>query len=326
MLNARIDDFDIIFIEEPNWSFIGKEGDRVIWGAVNHASAWTPISPILAALDSIHSRVYAYVKNGLQAEVTLRTDIICDRDIMVLDVTPRGGNKTTFIHIYNDPSMGRQQILWRLRHLDLALQKPTVITGDANLHHIRWSRGAPRSSSITDEVVAWLDEHNSIILNKKGIPTHFPHDTGKQPSVIDLTWANVHATRIDATRDWAIEEKLAVGSDHIGLRWVLNSNPDEIDNPMGIRYNMKEVKSKDWIKAFDNEVELRKDKLNILLEDGNTLTHHDLDAAAEALTDALKQATAKVAPVRKPSVRSKPWWDTGGTCETAAPHGEWVPE
>ncbi|KAJ3899587.1 hypothetical protein F5879DRAFT_976552 [Lentinula edodes] len=157
---------------------------------------------------------------------------------MVLDVTPRGGNKTTFIHIYNDPSMGRQQILWRLQHLDLALQKPTVITGDANLHHIRWSRGAPRSSSITDEVVAW-----------------FPHDTGKHPSVSDLTWANVHATRIDATRDWAIEEKLAVGSDHIGLRWVLNSNPDEIDNPMGIRYNMKEVKSKDWIKAFDNEVE-----------------------------------------------------------------------
>ncbi|KAJ3860202.1 hypothetical protein EV359DRAFT_67518 [Lentinula novae-zelandiae] len=190
-----------------------------------------------------------------------------------------------------------------------------MITGDANLHHIRWSRGAPRSSSITEEVVAWLDEHNFIILNKKGIPTHFPHDTGKHPSVIDLTWANVHATQTDATRDWAIEEKLAVGSDHIGLRWVLNSNSNEIDNLMGIRYNMKEVKSKDWIEAFDIEVELRKDKLSILLEDGNTLTHHDLDAAAEALTDALKQATAKVAPVRKPSVRSKPWWDS--SCNAA---------
>ncbi|KAJ3933961.1 MAG: Endonuclease/exonuclease/phosphatase [Lentinula lateritia] len=198
MLDARIDGLDIILIEEPNWSFIGKEGDNAILGAVNHASAWTPISPIPAAPDSIHPRVYVYVKNGLHAEVTLWTDIVCDRDIMILDVTPRGGETTTYIHFYNDPSLGCQQILWRLRLLNLTYNHPVVLTGDANIHHIRWLRGVPRTTSITKEIVAWLDEHNFLILNKKGCPTHYPHDTGKHPSVIDLTWSNIHASHIDA--------------------------------------------------------------------------------------------------------------------------------
>ncbi|KAF8829681.1 hypothetical protein HHX47_DHR2000335 [Lentinula edodes] len=281
MLNARIDEFDIIFIEEPNWSFIGKEGDDVILGAVNHASAWTPISPIPAAPDSIHPRVYAYVKNGLHAEVTLRTDIICDRDIMVLDVTPQGGRTTTYIHFYNDPSMGRQQILWRLRHLGLPLDRPVVLTGDANIHHIRWSRGAPRTSSITEEVVAWLDEHNFLLVNKKGVPTHFPHDTEKHPSVIDLTWSNVQATRNDAIRDWAIDDNLAVGSDHMGIRWALNQVSEGIENPMGVKYNMKEVKPKDWIEAFNEEVSCRSDKLYKLLDEELKLTQHELDTALE---------------------------------------------
>ncbi|KAJ3861478.1 hypothetical protein EV359DRAFT_66436 [Lentinula novae-zelandiae] len=30
----------------------------------------------------------------------------------------------------------------------------------------------------------------------------------------------------------------------------------------------------------------------------------------EALTESMKQATAKVAPVRNPSARAKPWWDS----------------
>ncbi|KAF8828234.1 hypothetical protein HHX47_DHR4000457 [Lentinula edodes] len=265
--------------------------------------------------QTVHPRVYAYVKNGLHAEVTLRTDIICNRDIMILDVTPRGGKKVTFIHLYNDPSMGRQQILWRLRHLNLALDEPIVICGDANIHHIRWSRGAPKTSSITDEVVTWLDEHNFLLLNKKGVPTHFPHDIDKHPSVIDLTWSNVQALQIDATRDWAIDEDLAVGSDHMGIRWRMNSDSEEIENPMGIRYNMKEVKPTEWIEAFDNEMELRKDKFQRLLESDNTLTHDDLDAVTDAFTDAMKEATAKVAPVRNPSTRAKPWWD--GACAEA---------
>ncbi|KAJ3831298.1 hypothetical protein F5878DRAFT_522747, partial [Lentinula raphanica] len=107
---------------------------------VNHAAAWTPISPIPSAPDSVVPRVYAYVKTSIQAEVTLRTDIISNRDAMVLDVKPRQGRKVTIVHVYNDPSRGRQQALWQLRNINIPLDQPMVITGDANLHHIRWSR------------------------------------------------------------------------------------------------------------------------------------------------------------------------------------------
>ncbi|KAJ3967903.1 hypothetical protein EV361DRAFT_806516, partial [Lentinula raphanica] len=116
------------------------EGDRTLLGTVNHATAWTPISPTPSAPDTSVPRVYAYVKNNIQAEVTLRTDIVSDRDIMVLDVKPRKGRKVTYIHVYNDPSLGRQQALWRLRNLNLPANQAIVVTGDANLHHIRWSR------------------------------------------------------------------------------------------------------------------------------------------------------------------------------------------
>ncbi|KAJ3762101.1 Endonuclease/exonuclease/phosphatase, partial [Lentinula raphanica] len=172
LLNEHIDDFEVILIQEPNWSFIGKDGDRTIMGTVNHASAWTPISPIPSAPDTVVPRVYAYVKTSIQAEVTLRTDIASDRDTMILDVKPRSGKMVTLIHIYNDPARGRQQSLWQLRNLNLPPQQPMVITGDANLHHIRWSRGTPRTSTITEEIVEWMDLNHFLLINKKGDPTH----------------------------------------------------------------------------------------------------------------------------------------------------------
>ncbi|KAJ3830971.1 Endonuclease/exonuclease/phosphatase, partial [Lentinula raphanica] len=146
-----------------------------------------PISPTPSAPDTVTPRVYAYVKSSIQAEVTLRTDIISDRDMMILDVKPRKGKQVTFIHTYNDPSLGRQQPMWRLRHLNLPANQAMVVTGDMNLHHLRWSRGAPRSSMITDEVVEWLNQNLFALINKPGVPTHYPHDSGKHPSVIDLT-------------------------------------------------------------------------------------------------------------------------------------------
>ncbi|KAJ3963681.1 hypothetical protein EV361DRAFT_813135 [Lentinula raphanica] len=77
--------------------------------------------------------------------------------------------------------------MWRLRHLNLPANQAMVVTGDMNLHHLRWSRGAPRSSMITDEVVEWLNQNLFALINKPGVPTHYPHDSGKHPSVIDLT-------------------------------------------------------------------------------------------------------------------------------------------
>lgn len=297
LLNARIQDFDILFIEEPNWSFIGKDGECTILGAVNHASTWTPISPIPSYPDSVALCIYTYVKIGINAEVTLWTDIESNHDIMVLDITLSGDETTTYIHIYNDPSLGCQQALWQIRHLNLPLNRQVVITGNSNIHHIQWLRGEPRGLTITDKIVEWLDEHNFILLNQKGHCTHFPHARDKNPSVIDLTWANIPAVQVDVTWEWALDNDLAVGSDHIGIRWKLTTGEAEIDNPMGVKYNMKNVKPQDWKEAFNNKVDAQMDKLSPLLDETWKLTCEELNAATEALTEAMGAATAKVAPI-----------------------------
>ncbi|KAJ3818462.1 Endonuclease/exonuclease/phosphatase, partial [Lentinula raphanica] len=240
--------------------------------------------------------VYAYVKSSIQAEVTLRTDIISDRDIMVLDVKPRQGRCVTFIHVYNDPSRGRQQSLWQLRMLNLPLQQPLVITGDANLHHIRWLRGVPRTSTITEEIVEWMDQNHLVLVNKKGDPTHFPHDTDKHPSVIDLTWTNVRASEIDATREWAIDHELATGSDHAGIRWLYDPGQGQIENPLGVKYNMKSVKPSEWIEAFDEEIGRRAGHLEPVCRNEEA-TERQLDEAVEAFTEAMQAATERVAKV-----------------------------
>ncbi|KAJ3832178.1 Endonuclease/exonuclease/phosphatase, partial [Lentinula raphanica] len=229
-----------------------------------------------------------------KAEVTLRTDIVSDRDIMVLDVKPRKGRKVTYIHVYNDPSLGRQQALWRLRNLNLPANQAIVVTGDANLHHIRWSRGLPRTSAITDEIVEWLDQHHFILINKKGTPTHFPHDTEKHPSVIDLTWTNTLAAELDATQEWAIDHELTTGSDHTGIRWKYDPGQEMIENPLGVKYDMKKVKPADWTKTFNEEIERREKLLTPILANG-VVSREQLDTAAEAFTEAMQVATEKVA-------------------------------
>ncbi|KAF9028728.1 hypothetical protein BDP27DRAFT_1436840 [Rhodocollybia butyracea] len=146
-----------------------------------------------------------------------------------------------------------------------------------------------------EEIVEWLDEHNFLLVNKKGVPTHFPHAVEKHPWVIDLTWCNAQATQNDSACEWAFNEDLSVGSDHIGITWKLDPNLVEIDNPLGLKYNMKEVVPKDCIKKFNKEIEIK------------------LDNAANAFSKAMQVATNKVAPPQKLSPHAKLWWDTSCT-------------
>ncbi|KAJ3821852.1 Endonuclease/exonuclease/phosphatase, partial [Lentinula raphanica] len=254
------------------------------------------VSDSKTAEDILRGRTLNMFGKTCKVQVTLRTDIVSDRDTMVLDVKPRNGRRVTFIHVYNDPSRGRQQALWQLRNLELPLNQPVVVTGDANLHHIRWSRGVPRTPSITEEIVEWMDRNHFILNNKKGVPTHFPHDTEKHPSVIDLTWVNLPAAEVDATREWAIDPDLATGSDHTGIRWKYDPGGRPIDNPFAVKYNLKAVKPKEWIEAFDEEIEKRRERLSPVRR-SEEVTTTQLDDAAEAFTEAMQAATEKVAKI-----------------------------
>ena len=310
LLNIQLPTADLILLQEPNWGRIGSDetGNDVV-GPVGH-TAWTPILPIPAnrRQDPV-PRVMAYAKRREEFEVTPRTDIVQDRDILALDISYRHQHIATIINIYNDPSLSRESAACNLRGLNLPANQSIIITGDWNLHHPLWSPLNHASHhQVTEEVVDWLSSKGFTLLNEKGAITYTPHSGQRgSPSVIDLTFVNPIAMQTDLVREWAINPHLSYGSDHAALTWSLNTDNEEVVNPRGTKYNLKEVDPTKWKEAFATHLPRYTDYLN-KLHSSLPITPEDLDGAAEALTKAMEDATREIAPLRKPSPMAKPWW------------------
>lgn len=76
--------------------------------------------------------------------------------------------------------------------------------------------------------------------------------------------------------DWAVNAGVSCGSDHAGVKWVIDHGRKEINNIAGLRYNFKSIEPKEWREAFEPrfwEVEAR---LAPLLSD-NTLLNKQLE-------------------------------------------------
>ena len=86
LLNEKIHSTDILLLQEPRWARIGTdpEGEPII-GPIGHA-AWIPILPMSTIPDNTTPRVMAYYKKRPDFTVTLRTDLIENPDIQILDV------------------------------------------------------------------------------------------------------------------------------------------------------------------------------------------------------------------------------------------------
>jgi hypothetical protein len=142
LLNNNCNDFDIILVQEPNWGLIGKDptsGDN-IYGPVA-LQGWSVILPVpVTDRTRRRPRTLTYYRPRQDFQITLRSDIIEDNDIQVLDITQTNLPTVTVINVYNDTPKGEECILHRIRQIDnIICQRPTVITGDFNLHHPLWS-------------------------------------------------------------------------------------------------------------------------------------------------------------------------------------------
>ncbi|KAF5319459.1 hypothetical protein D9619_008774 [Psilocybe cf. subviscida] len=229
--------------------------------------------------------------------ITLRTDIIEHRDIQVLDVS-QGNNTITIINVYNDP---------RLKELKLPSGRPTLITGDFNLHHILWSTGPVGQDRITNEIVDWLSEKGYTLLNEKGVITHPARNRRERDSVIDLSFANPEAISQDTFKDWCVDPSLSHDSDHYAIRFTIDHGRHEIANPLGLKYSLKHVKANEWVEAFEKEVAKVEETLEKLTSPH--IEKEDIDDGAHAITVAMQNATAQVGKERRPSPVAKPWWD-----------------
>ena len=242
----------------------------------------------------------------------MRSDLIEDRDIQFLDITQPGHPTISILNVYNDPSKGEDCILNRIRLNDNILPPhPTLLTGDYNLHHPKWSRDDRLAvpDQLTSDIVDWLAQSNYTMLNQKGEITHLARHDGERPSVIDLSFANHTATAQDTFKMWAIDPSLAHDSDHNAIKFIIDHGLKEIENPLGIKYCLDKVEPSDWTKAFEHELDKMAQELDAIYNDPNP-TDERLDNYATLLSSALQNAIAQSAKERTPSANSKPWWDT----------------
>ncbi|PPQ76465.1 hypothetical protein CVT25_000729, partial [Psilocybe cyanescens] len=252
----------------------------------------------------------AYSRSRPDFSITLRTDIIEDGDIQILDITQPGHLTTTIINIYNDTPAKENCILQKIKNINIPNDHPTIITGDFNLHHDLWSRVNTTMSNVemTESIVDWLSEKGFLLLNEKGQTTHPARHSDERDSVIDLSFINGPASVNDTFKDWCIDPTLSHDSDHFGIKFTIDHGRKIIDNPCGLKYNIKNTNRDEWTKAFAEEL----DKVQNILEPLSTaesLNPSLLDTFADTFTMALQQVTSRTSKLIKPSPQAKPWWD-----------------
>ena len=192
LLNNFKDNFDIFLIQEPAWGFIGRDSNsgKEIHGPVV-LQGWSTILP-LSTFDatSPRPRTLTYFKSCPDFSVTMRSDLIEDRDIQFLNICQPGHPTISVLNIYNDPTRGEDCILNKicLNNNILPTHHPTLLTGDYNLHHPKWSRDDRLTvpDQLTSNIVDWLAQSNHSMLNQKGEITHLARHDGERSSVIDL--------------------------------------------------------------------------------------------------------------------------------------------
>ncbi|PPQ73559.1 hypothetical protein CVT24_007444 [Panaeolus cyanescens] len=253
-----------------------------------------------------------YCKYHQNFSITLRSDILEDPDIQILDITQEGQGRqrtTTIINVYNDPSLKGACILKRLLDLELPNDHPLIITGDFNLHHILWSASPVGHDKTTEEIVDKLYERGFSLLNNKGEITHPARHAGERDSVIDLSFVNQTALMEDTFKDWSIDPELSLDSDHYAIRFVIDPDRPVIQNPTGIKFSLKETKPEDWITAFETELKRHSRTLTPLTRHDLLTNPEQLDIVVKTLTQAIQNATSKTGKRYRPSTHSKPWWD-----------------
>jgi len=107
---------------------------------------------------------------------------------------------------------------------------------------------------------------------------------------------------------WAIDPSLAHDADHLGIKSLIAHGQTEIDNPLDIKYCLKDIKLDEWTKELEKAIHKSQETLRPLLSP-DPLTPHTLDQCADALTDTLQMATATTAKIRQLCANAKPWWD-----------------
>jgi hypothetical protein len=74
-----------------------------------------------------------YYRRNPSYEVVLRSDIIEDRDVQILDIMAQDHPRVRILHIYNDPARDTDAIIKKTPTLSNHINGATIITRNWNL-------------------------------------------------------------------------------------------------------------------------------------------------------------------------------------------------
>jgi len=127
LLNEQLDKADILLLQEPQWAKISPDRKK---SPIGH-NAWTPILPFnIYKPGDPEPRVMAYVQCRPGLKIALKSDIIQDRNVQILTASFPEHPTTMIINMYIDKNRKNDRASKIIRQLPLALDQPTIITGD----------------------------------------------------------------------------------------------------------------------------------------------------------------------------------------------------
>ncbi|KAH7553336.1 hypothetical protein BM1_08309 [Bipolaris maydis] len=249
---------------------------------------------------SLRPRVLFYIRKDLEVEVN--PFISDDNDFLAIKVL--ASTSSLYIYnIYNEKSLqeGLNKTTIQRRLLQETLQPQSIILGDFNTHHPRWSLEERSPSTQAEELVEWIDTQDLTLLNTPGAGT-FLRSHMRQESVLDLTFATSNTAA--NIQDWQTIPELP-------------SQPASLPK----QYNTKRT---DWttfketlgqeIKALDLEKRLSTLPLcsnytsRKLILGQNIALETKLDELGQDLTRAIQKALEKSTPLVNQKPKTKPWW------------------
>ena len=262
---------------------------------------------------SLRPRVLFYIRKDLEVEVN--PFISDDNDFLAIKVL--APTSSVYIYnIYNEKSLqeGLNQTTIQRRLLQETVQPQSIILGDFNTHHPRWSLEESSPTTIAEDLVEWIDTQDLTLLNTLGAGTFFRAHMRKE-SVLDLTFAT---TNIAASiQDWQIIPE--VGSDHHAILFSIYSSSQLPRQPK--TYNTRKTDWTTFTNTLGQEIKALglEERLSTLPPCSNYTSRKlilgqnipletKLDELGEELTKAIQKALQKSTSLVSQRPKSKPWW------------------
>jgi len=246
-------------------------------------------------------RVAFYVFKAIIDMATVTTTFTCRADLATLDISAQSlfGTKAEKFRIVNCYSVWGTTHTERTISPTLALRFvsfPTLVVGDFNIHHPSADPLRRHDSSELKASFPYFSraaEDGYSLLNTPGVHTRFPLNGNSRPAVLDLSFASTALMLF--FQEW-VTDLLFTGCDHVPIT-IRMAHPITSAPPPAPNW----VRT-DWPSL---EPQLKTSKVVPPPELPTRYAFENwFDSHLTTLITLLKTCT----PLRRPSIRAKPWW------------------